>query len=77
MNIQNMSQAEKDQALARFLARERAQELGLSWSKGGFIVVKQGKTDDKSLPALYIHPSFINQLQDLIPSIQDFATNSL
>ena len=81
--LANMSQDQKDQLLARLLAKEAAAErkqeyakLGLSWSKNGFIVVKQGKTEDKSLPALYIAPQFVGKLASMLESIQGFAQDS-
>lgn len=81
MNLENMSQQEKDALLADLLqkkaqddARARAEALGLSWSKQGFVVVKQGKLDDgKNLPALYIHPKFLNELDAKLNDIKAFA----
>lgn len=83
MNIQSMTQEQKDQLLARLMAKEQAearrkqyQEQGLSWSKNGFIVVRQGKSGDKNLPALYLAPVFLGKLRQQLDVIESFAQDS-
>ena len=83
MDIQTMSQAEKDQLLNQFLAEKarearlkKAKELGLSWSKNGFISVALPKVDDKSQPSLYIAPRNVAHLQQIMGDIVEFATTA-
>ena len=80
MELNTMTQEQKDLLLARLLAKEAAEQRrqeyaaqGLSWSKNGFIVVKQGKSGDKALPALYISPAFVGKLAAAMDTIQGFA----
>ena len=82
-NINTMTQEQKDLLLEQLLAKAQreaavaeAKLLGLSWSKNGFISVRLGKIGDKAQPALYIHPSNINELQNKMAAIVAFATDA-
>lgn len=84
MDINSLTQEQKDAMLMRFMAREAAKEKqaeykaqGLSWSKNGFVTVRMGKAGDKGLPSLYIHPSKINELAAKLGLIQEFAVDEL
>lgn len=83
MNIETMTQQERDQLLASFIKKDAAdkraaeyQKMGLSRSKNGFIVVRQGRTEEKGLPALYIAPQFIGRLGALIPVVEQFVQDT-
>ena len=80
--LENMTQEQKDALLTQLLAkqqqeerRKKAQDLGLGWSKNGFITLRQGKLEDKNLPAHYIHPSFLGKLESMMPTLQAFASD--
>lgn len=81
MNINSMTQDQKDQLLADLMAKQarhealsQAQSKGLSWSKNGFITMRMPKVGEKNQPAIYIDPANLNHLQSLLPVIQEFAT---
>ena len=82
MDITTLTQEQKDQMLMRFMQREAAKERiaeykthGLTWSKNGYVTLRQGKHGDKQLPSLYIHPTFLNQLAQALPLLQQFVTD--
>lgn len=78
--VSNMTQEQKDQLLARLLAKEehaarieKFKAAGLSWSTNGLITVKMPKVGDKNQTSLYINPSNVNHLAKALESIQEFA----
>lgn len=83
MDIQNMTQEQKDQLLANLMAREarhaaleKAKANGLSWSTNGLITVRMPKVGEKNQASLYINPANLNYLASVLPAVQDFATNT-
>lgn len=83
MELQSMTQAQKDELLAQLMqkearhqALEKAKANGLSWSTNGLITVRMPKVGDKNQASLYINPANVNYLSSVLTAIQDFATTT-
>lgn len=81
MNLETMTQEQKDALLADLLAKQtrhealtQAKAKGISWSKNGFVTVSMPKVGDKNQPSIYIDPANINHLQQRLANVQDFVT---
>ena len=80
MNIQTMTQEQKDTLLATLLNKQAAEEkaakfkeLGISWSTNGLIAVRMPKVGDKNQAPLYINKANLNHFLSIAEHVVEFA----